>query len=126
MILEKDKIYKIFHNPSSFADPFPRDYLLLCPSDNLVLADDFVKGKEYGKGLKYWEQAKHRTFDCLFIVCFDGKFSFNHESSIFEDSYFEDLNNDDLKEIKDVLSYMGKMGEKYKYNRKLNKIILCE
>ena len=123
MILEKDKIYKIFHNPRGFADPFPRDYLLLCPSDNLVLADDFVKGKEYRKRLKYWQQAKHVSFGCLFIVCFDGKFSFNHESSIFEDSYFEDLNNGDLKEIKDVLLYMSKMGEKYKYNRKLNRVI---
>jgi hypothetical protein len=125
MIFEKNKVYKIYHNPSSFGEFFPRDYLLVCPKNDLVLGDGFLKGK------KYWYEAGHfipryNVFPCIFVVGFDGLFSIDCNSSICEDCYTEELNEYDLKNIRDILQYMAQMGERYKYNRKLNKIIQYE
>ena len=85
MSLVKHKIYKIFHNPQSFSDPFPRDYLLICPDKDVFIPDDYIKGKEF--------RNKLITFPCLFIICFDGSYTFDHVSSVCEDCYFEELNN---------------------------------
>jgi hypothetical protein len=118
MVLEKYKVYKIFHNPISFLKSFPREYVLVCPNRNVFIPDDFVKGKtiRYGR-IRY----SHQLFNCLFIVCFDGSFSFNHDTSISEDSYLEPLNDGDLEDIRKALN--GIIGGKYKYNRKLNAVI---
>jgi hypothetical protein len=123
MSLVKHEIYKIYHNPQSFSDPFPRDYLLICPDKDVFIPNDYIKGKEFRNKLEWCEAAKYITFPCLFIICFDGSYTFDNVSSVSEDCYFEKLNNEDLKDIKDVLSHMNKMGEKYKYNRKLNRVI---
>ena len=118
MVLEKYKVYKIFHNPISFSEPFPREYVLVCPNRNVFIPDDFVKGKK----IKYVHiRNSHKSFNCLFIVCFDGSFSFNHDTSISEDSYLEPLNDGDLEDIRKALN--GIIGGKYKYNRKLNTVI---
>jgi hypothetical protein len=118
MILEKNKVYKIFHNPSTFRDAYPRDYVLVCPNRSLSIPDDFIKGKA---ARTEYRTCHTKRFDCLFIVCLDGGFSFNRISSISEDSYLEPLNDGDLKDIRKALN--GIIGDKYKYNRKLNKLI---
>lgn len=122
MIFEKNKVYKIYHNPSSFEEAFPRDYLLVCPRNDLVLDDGFFKGKKYRDEHRDFDP-RYRIFPCIFVVCFDGSFSFNCNSSIYEDCYTEELNEYDLKNIRDILQYMAQMGERYKFNRKLKKIV---
>jgi hypothetical protein len=122
MVLEKHKVYKIFHNPISFGEPYPRNYLLVCPKNDLVIDDGFVKGKEFRMN-SMWHNVNYRILSCIFIVCFDGGYSFDHESSICEDCYFGEINDNDLKDVRGAIQHMAKMGEKYQYNRKLNKII---
>ena len=117
MVLEKFKVYKIFHNPYDFLIDFDRSYVLVCPERNVVIDDGFCKGKKYKQ--RIWSSCKYRTFDCLFIVCLDGGFRLNQATSISEDCYLEELDNNDLKDIKNALV---EMGGKYRYNRKLNKI----
>ena len=123
MVLEKHKVYKIFHNPHSFGDAFFRDYVLVCPKNDVVLDDGFIKGKKFRNTLKCWNEARYRNFLCTFIICFDGKYSFEHDSSVSEDCYLEELNDDDLKDIRKILQHMSEMGEIYVFNRKLGKIV---
>ena len=118
MILEKNKVYKIFHNPMSFGKPYPRDYVLVCPNRNLTIPDGFIRGKAIRS---VYRRCDDIHFGCLFIVCLDGCFSFNSGSSISEDSYLEPLNNGDLEDIRKALT--GIIGDKYKYNRKLNMVV---
>lgn len=116
MILEKDKVYKVYHNPMGFGKPYPRDFLLICPIKDIVFDDGFLKGDEFNS----WHSPKYKEFECLFIVCFDGSYVFNHATCVTEDCHIEPLNEDDLKDIRKVLNDMS--GE-YKFNRKLNKVV---
>lgn len=116
MILEKDKVYKVYHSPKSFGTPYPRYFLLICPIKDIVFDDGFLKGDEFNS----WNPPKYKRFVCLFIVCFDGSYVFNQETCVVEDCHIEPLNEYDLKDIRKVLD--GMHGD-YKFNRKLNKVV---
>ena len=116
MILEKNKVYKVYHNPRSFEKQYPRDFLLICPIKDIVFDDGFLKGDKSNS----WYSSKYKQFECLFIICFDGGYVFNHATCVTEDCYIKPLNEDDLKDIRKVLD--GMCGE-YKFNRKLNMVV---
>jgi hypothetical protein len=121
MTIEKNKIYKIFHNIEYFGEPFPRDYLLVCPNNTYEIDDDFL-GKKFPLHTLL-RNIKKIQIECLFIKCFDEAIIFEDTTTLYEDCWTSPLIDKDIYEIKEI---MEKMGGNYKYNRKLNQIVTNE
>lgn len=100
--LEKNKVYKIYHNPNLFEEAFPRDYLLISPKSDVVYENFNIK------------------FMCNFICCFDYDIVYDEITTVTSDCRCEPLNFKDLEEIKKAVE--GSNG-RYYYNRKLGMII---
>lgn len=125
MILEKDKIYKVKHG---FVYGFPKNFIIFSPLDDIVLQDDFFKGREVG----YCVSSRCRHINTHFTVRFDSKIETKfdldrygnpHHSSTGVDpscELIEKFTNEDYNYIKQAMSILG--GD-YHYNRKLNKIV---
>ena len=121
MTIEKNKIYKIFHNIEYANEPFSRDYLLVCPNKTYEIDDDFL-GKKFPLHTSL-RNIKNIQIECLFIKCFDETIIFENTTTLFEDCWTSPLTDKDIYEIKDIMEIMG---GNYKYNRKLNQIVTNE
>ena len=125
MILEKDKVYKVKHG---FVCGFSKNFIIFSPLDDIVLQDDFFKGKEVG----YYVGGECHHINTHFTVCFDSrietKFDLDrygnpHHSSTSVDpscELIEKFTNEDYNYIKQAMSILG---NNHHYNRKLNKIV---
>ena len=112
MIIRKNRVYKVYHHCNNFEKPFPRKYLLICPSNSLTIADDYLKGFDY--------DSSRYPLNCKFIVCFDGCILFDTKTDIARRCSFEELNNNDFEDIKKAMDLSR---GKYKYNRRKNEIV---
>lgn len=112
MILEKDKIYKIDSFNQRIERHYDRTYIICSPKDDV---------NTFGG-----------RFDTHFTVCFSGRilthglnvdgddFTIPSGSSISRDDTIEELNNQDYNDIRIAV---GMLGGRYRYNRRLNKLI---
>jgi len=116
MFLEKDKVYKIIHSFQQSIRQYDRDYIICSPREDIEVTDGSV------------------NFDTHFTVCFNGKVTINRlirgggvdlthpsETSISTSDVITPLKNED---IEDVRKAIGMLGERYKYNRRINKLII--
>lgn len=112
MILEKDKVYKIDSFNQGIERQYDRTYIICSPRDDV---------NTFG-----------RRFDTHFTVCFSGRiithglkqdeddFTIPSGSSISRYDTIEELNNQDYNDIREAV---GMLGGRYRYNRRLNKLI---
>ena len=110
MLLSANKVYKIKHlNHDLFISDFPRDYIIFSPKY------DYNFG--YRFSIKDTPEILLDDIQCEFLIDFLGCFVFDASTSIHSDCVFEKLTMKDLEDIR-----IG-IGKKFKYNRKLNKLI---
>jgi hypothetical protein len=123
MILEKGKVYKIYH---MFApQEYGRDYIIFSPLDDVMLADDYFT--EYNMGIRC-ESMKIFT---LFTVCFSGEVLVATEAETLNPHGYSTTGIDRFsklipltdKDYDDIRKVVDALGEGYKYNRKLNEIV---
>jgi hypothetical protein len=112
MILEKDKVYKIDHFSQRVAREYDRTYIICSPTEDV----DTYKG----------------SFETHFTICFSGRiithglkegdddFTRPSGSSISREDTIEEITDHDYKEIREAI---GMLGGRYRYNRRLNKLI---
>lgn len=129
MILEKNRVYKIFHGNSSTYPGGWRKYIICSPREDVCL-DNVKNGQVAYKSIIDNEPIHYIPFACNFVVCFDGAITITGkdvnsevvgqqcESGYFEDCTLGELDEKDLDEVKEAMYKLNA-----KYNRKLNKII---
>lgn len=113
MILEKDKVYKIDHFNQRVARQYDRTYIICSPKDDV----DTYKS----------------SFETHFTICFSGRilthglkegdnddFTRPSCSSISPEDTIEEITYHDYKEIREAV---GMLGGRYRFNRRLNKLI---
>ena len=114
MVLEKNKIYKIIHRFYGNTR-FLRNYIICSPKQDVIVEEGTV------------------TFETHFTICFDKRiithqliehgaldYTQSSSTSVQKSSILEELNNKDINEIRIAV---GMLEGKYKYNRKLNRLI---
>lgn len=118
-ILEKDKVYKIEHpdNRGEYIDLYNRNYIISSPINDVMVEDDY-----FNKRPLY----HHINFQTHFTICLDGRIIINKEgdysaSGINPNCRILELMPSDFKDIKKAIDALQ---GKYKYNRKLNQLIL--
>ena len=111
MKLEKNKIYKILHDPRiGMSKHYSRHYIICSPLEDVDL--EYLPHESILGG-------RFKTFDCNFLINFMGELMYDNISTAYWDSCkILPLNTKDLLEIKQEIKTMGKI-----YNRKLNKFI---
>lgn len=120
MTLEKDKVYKVKH--TSFITNVDNwtNNIIFSPINDIEIPEGF-----FGK---YNVFPPIRDIKTHFTVCFDRKIVTKYDSRPSETGL--DHNCIMLKITDEDYSYIRKVIERlgygHKYNRKLNKIILCE
>ena len=115
IVLEKDKVYKIEH-PECSGDflPYDRNYIIFSPLNDIIVEDDYFSGKP--------SLFKHINFRTHFTICLDGNIITEVGSSgIQTHCRILQLLPSDLKDIKRAINALK---GKYKYNRKLNQLII--
>lgn len=114
MVLEKDKIYKIIHKFHSNTG-FLRNYIICSPKQDVIVEEGTV------------------TFETHFTICFNKRvithkllkggaldYTQSSSTSVNKSNILEELNNKDINEIRTAV---GMLEGKYKYNRRLNRLI---
>lgn len=120
MILEKDKVYKVKHTSFTTNVDGWTNNIIFSPINDIEIPEGF-----FGE---YSNCAPIRNIDTHFTVCFDRKIVTKYDSRPSEtgldrNCVILDITDEDYSCIRKVIE---KLGDRYKYNRKLNKIILCE
>ena len=117
MILKANKIYKVVHSRKFFDEYFPRDYIICCPTRDYFIDDSkFVKISSFLNTLQ--------NLDCIFTIDFCGVAKMYLSTTVFDDCHFEELNDNDILDIKKAFDDGILKG--YRYNRKLNKLVRLE
>ena len=125
MKLEKNKVYKIKH-PTVHGYPHDRNYIICAFKNDITIEDNFFE--EYNPGK--WEKFK-RNIDTVFTSCFSGEIMIADTveadnptgSSQTGISNFCTFLPIEEKDHEDIWKAIRALGGKYKYNRKLNKLI---
>ena len=112
MILERGKIYKCIY---MFCYGYVRNYIIICPSEDVEF-DDARIGK-----IADCEFHKVCSVNCIFYINFNGNIRSCDYTNIYSDCRFEELNSNDILDIKRVFDSGILNG--FKYNRKLNKLV---
>ena len=124
MILEKNKVYKIRHQLSS-GENYKRNYLIFAPREDVILGDDYF----YGDTLTQWTYDRStKCFFTIFTCCFDGDILTMKDGAppiscgagIDRLCKFLPLTEYDYKDVRKALD---KLGGKYLFNRKTNKLM---
>ena len=118
MTLEKDKVYKVKHN--SYFGRCQRNEIIFSPINNVELPKGFFD--------VYSNCAPIRSIDTHFTVCFDKTIRTKYDirgsqTGLDRNCVILDITDEDYSLIRKAIE---RLGYGYKYNRKLNKIILCE
>jgi hypothetical protein len=118
MTLEKDKVYKVKHG--NYFGLSRRNEIIFSPINDVEIPEGF-----FGE---YSNCAPIRSIDTHFTVCFDKTIRTKCDirgSQTGLDRYcvILDITDEDYSLIRKVIE---RLGNGHKYNRKLNKIILCE
>ena len=125
MKIEKNKIYKI-KRPRIY--DYPRDYIICAFKKNITINNDFFE--EYNP-LRPREVFK-ANLDTVFTLCFTGEVVIDgnidrdnpHGSSQTGISNYCTFLPLEGKDYDDIRKAIRALGGKYKYNRKLNKLII--
>ena len=119
IVLEKDKVYKIEHpdDRGDFLRLYDRNYIISSPINDVIVEDDYFSARK--------SLYKHINFRTHFTICLDGSITTNNgnysASGINPNCRILELMPSDLKDIKKAIDALQ---GKYKYNRKLNQLIV--
>ena len=129
MVLKKDKIYKVRHNFIS-SESYIKNTIIFSPTENIVLQDGFFQGSAYKYTGQMYNKCRH--IDTHFTVCFDRKIVTKFDLDRYGNQchshtgvdpsceLVDNFTNEDYESIKKAI---GILGNNYRYNRKLNKLI---
>ena len=128
MKLEKNKVYKIKH-PTVHGYPHGRNYIICAFKNDIAINDNFFEKYNPCK----WEKEiwVSSSIDTVFTSCFSGEIMIADTveddnptgSSQTGISNFCTFLPIEEKDHEDIWKAIKALGGKYKYNRKLNKLI---
>lgn len=127
MKLEKNKVYKIKH-PTVHGYPHDRNYIICVFRNDITIEDNFFE--KYNPCGREKEIFK-RPLDTVFTSCFNGEIMIadtveadnptgSSQTGITNFCTFLPIEERDYE---DIWKAIRALGGKYKYNRKLNKLI---
>jgi len=127
MKLEKNKVYKIKH-PTVHGYRHARDYIICAFKNDITIEDNFFeKYNPREREKEIWK----RAIDTVFTSCFSGEIMIadtveadnptgSSQTGISNFCIFLPIEEKDHEDIRKAIR---ELGSKYKYNRKLNKLV---
>lgn len=130
MVLKRGKVYKVKHPLVRQREyNYERDYIIFSPREDIILRDDYFGVDPIPTKFTELVRLEQKNLPTIFTVCFNGNVIVTKEvknditqlSSTGIDRFCNiiPLKNEDYKDIRKAI---GLLGNRYKYNRKLNEI----